>query len=87
MATLVRSAVYEEKCPACGKENYYDIGDPEDITGVDLEVLQCWGCGKVWLIEIVDIEWKCFYPTCASKEEALRNAIENTVVELGRKDI
>lgn len=47
----VRSAVYREDCPACGSANYYDAGDPDDLTGVDVEGLRCWSCSHEWLTE------------------------------------
>lgn len=47
----VRAATYKEHCPKCNKTNYYDVGDAEDITGVDVEGLRCWFCGTEWLTE------------------------------------
>lgn len=87
MANLVRPAVYEEKCPSCGKENYYDGEDPSDFTGSALEVLQCWSCGEYWFVEGVEVDWELLYPEFDSKKEALCEAIENGFVEKGRNKI
>lgn len=69
---------------AVGKPNYYGVGDSSQ-TEVDLELLQCWNCSEVWFMEGVD--WEDFYPYCKSKEEALRESVETTLVERGRKKI
>ena len=53
MREHVASAVYAETCPNCGSRNYFDIGDPEDMTGVDVEGLECWRCHHRWLLEPV----------------------------------
>lgn len=54
MSTQIRGSVYSENCPHCRKENYFSVGDPVDITGQDIEGLECWSCHKKWLLEGVD---------------------------------
>ena len=47
---------HSECCPGCGKKNFYCLGNPDDISGVDIEALICWKCGHKWLLEMCE-EW------------------------------
>lgn len=68
----VKDAVYAEKCPECGEQNYYDVGDPVDITGVDTDGLICWNCKTSFLLDCL-------------KDEGID--INDAYLELGRKRI
>ena len=43
--------ILNEPCEACHATNYVDLGDMEDVTGVDYEGFQCWSCNKQNLFE------------------------------------
>jgi hypothetical protein len=42
-------------CPKCGKKNWVNNGDPEDLTVEDVEAVECWYCDHVHLIDDSDI--------------------------------
>jgi len=45
------------KCPHCKKVNYLNLGDLNDQTAVDIEVLNCWSCSKKsWIIDTDEAE-------------------------------
>lgn len=38
------------RCPHCQIHNVVDLGNLEDVTGIDIEACQCHGCSKkFWL--------------------------------------
>lgn len=38
------------ECPKCNKRNYVRLGDLNDQTAPDVEVVVCWNCkSKLWL--------------------------------------
>jgi Zn ribbon nucleic-acid-binding protein len=45
------------KCPHCKKVNYLNLGDLNDQTAMDIEVLECWNCGKKsWVMDTDEAE-------------------------------
>jgi predicted nucleic-acid-binding Zn-ribbon protein len=36
---------YEINCSECGAVNWLSGGDPEDLTGADIDGLRCYKCG------------------------------------------
>lgn len=36
---------FEIECPACGKVNWINNGDPSDLSRPDVEACKCWECG------------------------------------------
>lgn len=45
------------KCPHCKKVNYLNLGDLNDQTAPDIEVLQCWNCDKKsWVMDTDEAE-------------------------------
>jgi hypothetical protein len=51
MSELFAAPIYAETCPRCSEKNYFSVGDPEDMTGVDVEGLECWSCLHIWLLD------------------------------------
>lgn len=43
---------YEITCPECGTSNMLYYGDPNDLTGYEPEVLECYKCGMC--SEVID---------------------------------
>lgn len=40
------------RCPHCKKVNYLNLGDLNDLSAPDIEVLECWSCGKkAWILD------------------------------------
>ena len=35
----------------CQAVNWYDMGDINDITGVDIEAIKCWNCKKHFFVD------------------------------------
>lgn len=46
------------ECPKCEKVNYVDLGDLEDMTAPDVEIVECWNCGtKSWIDKSVSRDY------------------------------
>lgn len=45
------STWYELRCPGCGKSNFVNNGDEQDLTGCDVEWIQCCFCETVFDFE------------------------------------
>ena len=43
--------IYKDRCPECNAANYYNNGDPDDLTISDMDGLICYNCGHKWLFE------------------------------------
>lgn len=55
---------YEDSCPECKANNWFDNGDPEDMTAFDITAVKCWKCNHVWRLsddgtEIDEDEAEC----------------------------
>jgi hypothetical protein len=84
----------KEFCPACKSGNWVNYGDPEDITGVDVDALCCWNCSQVFWISVESAEDIYFgrynkytpdddEPDYKSLDEVLMNVAN---IENGRKN-
>lgn len=51
-----------ENCPQCGEDNWVCLGDLSDLTGVDVDGIECRSCGHEWLFEGME--------DCVSLEDA-----------------
>lgn len=38
----------EISCPKCGKTNWFNNGDTNDLTVGDIEAGECWSCNHRW---------------------------------------
>jgi len=49
------------RCPHCKEVNYVDLGDLNDVTAPDVEVVICWNCDqKSWIIDdemLLDLDY------------------------------
>lgn len=41
----------DSNCPKCKTRNWVNYGDPDDITGYDIEAVHCYDCGHYYWIE------------------------------------
>ena len=48
-------------CPKCGKANFNNNGDPQDLTGVDIEAIRCWSCKNCYPLDPDCNDWKLMY--------------------------
>lgn len=47
---------YEFRCPGCGKTNFINNGNENDLTGCDVEYIQCHSCYTIFDLEGVTYE-------------------------------
>jgi len=38
-----------ERCPKCELPNTFDLGDPNDYTLPDAEMMECYSCSHQWV--------------------------------------
>lgn len=41
--------IIKEWCPKCDTVNFVNNGDMEDISGIDIDGIECYSCGHEWL--------------------------------------
>lgn len=46
-------------CPHCQEDNWVYVGDFDDPTNPDIDIIECWNCMKKWLIdeELAEVKW------------------------------
>ena len=49
-------AWYKEYCPYCETYNWVSNGDPQDLSGVDVEGIKCRKCGKIFVLGDFSVE-------------------------------
>jgi len=69
------SSYIKVKCPYCERMNYVDLGNVQDLSGVDPEAMECWSCDKKsWLAE-------------NTKEDYGYDSVEDADMVHGRREI
>ncbi len=55
--------IIKECCPKCDTVNFVNNGNTEDITGIDIDGIECYSCGHEWLFpgleDIMEIGVDC----------------------------
>lgn len=44
------SIYFDMNCPQCGKLNFFDAGDPNDCSGMDIDAGECFKCKHRWIL-------------------------------------